>query len=283
MNALPKLDLSKFSSKYGYIKGFVVPLLIYSFFTGLGFLWGNNVPHMSISAFNDSFNNVSQPELVHNAEISAPRHVITQALGSEDSQKTFSEHTNEWVIQGYDGPDSDGYYCPNNWAAYPAPDIIYRTPIKAIFNSLYFRYTIKNIDSSIKTPQTFVFSLGEKNSRIFRIYIPQTNPQSVGFERFFTNNFVQSSKYDPGQSFPDPIAKDIPVELTVRSIPLSGSKVEYTFNTKYLTSEQQKPVENSVSYDIDLQDPDPSNLFVQFGMATYKGNCINPDQYNISE
>lgn len=260
------------TKKYGYFKGLIIPVIILGILISVFYFWGKSSTTNIITTIK---NQNGEPD-----KNKGTLALETNASDKEDS--IFAANLKDWTVNYYKFVESTGAYCPNIWSPYPAPDMVYKISIPALFKSLYFKYLINNIDSQSTTPQTFVFSLGEKQGRIYRFYIPQTNPHSVGFERYSaTKNGIQSHKYDPGKQIDDPIKPETPVELKVSAQQLAGSKVNYVFTMSYISKVTNKKSENSVIYEVDLQDPNPAKILTNIGIATFKGNCINFERYNF--
>ena len=260
------LNLDKFAEKYGYKKAILLfiflSLLLANFFS---FQFGK-------SQINNSVSSQSKTEVNINSTSSTKQAVE----GTKDDSKAFDPSSSDWKLNQYHL--SDEYNCPNFFSGYPAPEIWYNKPIPVLFQSINIRYLIRNGDVNSLRPPSFVFSFG-KSPRIFRFYLPQENPQSVGFEKFYDGG--TTSKRLAGKDLEDPISTTSPIELTIRTQLKKEDEVIYTFNVKYISSVTKNPIEDVFSYDLNLEDPDPKNATAEIGIATFKSSCIKPLTYKI--
>jgi len=203
---------------------------------------------------------------------------IVKANNNKCTEGKFEEKIDDWEITQYAKPDEEGFYCPRSWSSFSSPDIWYKKDIPTKFESIEIKYRIKSKNS---TTPSFIFSIG-KGLRILRIYIPEKNPQLVGFENIsMTDSNLE--RVEPRQLEKGPIKYGPEVNMKVQPIINEGNKATYTFNLKYISDTIGESVETSLRYDVSLPDPEPQSQYsVQhIGLGTFKGNCIKPISYQL--
>ena len=261
-------ELRLFAKEQGYFRTLV-------FFVLFGILFFAIPAFLAGSKINIS-NSTSQT-----TKIEVPAGVKSEIKGSEDNlvYKNFDDNLLEWEIPL--SSMNDGYYCPNVFSSFLAPEIWYEEQIPVSFKSLTFKYMLKNGNS--KNNPSFIFSLGKSEQRFFRVYLPQKNPQSIGFEYYHSDDAVLSSEFLKGEALRDPIMQNSTIDFTIRSQIKKENTLTYIINVKYLSSVTETPIEDTFSYDVNYYDPDPANALLDFGISTYRGNCIKLLRYKIEK
>lgn len=198
----------------------------------------------------------------------------------------FPDNVDDWVIHQYNNPDQEGFYCPRLRSDFLSPDIWYVNSIPTKFESLEFRYKVRNRNNNSDTTPTFIVSFG-KDPTIFRLYLPlESNSQLVGFEKIIT----EDSKYDLEREEPKklkkPVKEEVENELKIRIIIEQDNKVTFLFNPIYISAieEESASVEDSITYSFNLpHDPKPGSEFSQseIGFGTIKGSCVKPISYKF--
>lgn len=276
-------DINKSIREQGFWKTLIIIFLVFVVGVGSGYYLCIRINiNSSIQQGNKNSASISQ-NFINNDEKQPQDNTdntneIIEANDDKCTEGKFEEKIDDWEMAQYEKPDKEGFYCPNWWSSFSSPDIWYKNDIPTKFESIDIRYRIK---SKNNTTPSFIFSIG-KGQRILRIYIPEKNPQLVGFESFsmIDNNL---ERVDPKQLEKGPIKDGPEVNMKVQSIINEGNRATYVFNLKYISDTTDESVETSLRYDVALPDPDPQSQYSmqRIGLGTLKGNCIKPVSYKF--
>ncbi len=199
----------------------------------------------------------------------------------------FPDDKDDWIIHQYDKPDEEGFYCPRLRSDFLSPDIWYVNSIPTEFESLEFRYKVRNRNNNSDTSPTFIISFG-KDPTIFRLYLPlESNSQLLGFEKIVTEDSKYDLEREESKKLKKPVKEEVENELKIRIIIEQDNKVTFLFNPIYISAiieEESMSVNDSVTYSFYLpHDPKPGSEFSQseIGFGTIKGSCVKPISYKF--
>lgn len=202
----------------------------------------------------------------------------------------FPDNADEWIIQQYNKPDEEGFYCPRLDSEFYSPDIWYRRSIPTKFESIEFRYKVKNTNQKRNPYPSFIFSFG-KDPQIFRAYLPlESNPQLFGFEKITIVDSKYSLERESPKTLNKPVREEVENELKIRMIIEieQGNKVTFYFNPVYISAIEEDAFsvedKDSISYSFSLpNDPKPGSEFSEsrIGFGTFKGSCVKPISYKF--
>lgn len=205
---------------------------------------------------------------------------------SECISGKFPDDKNDWIIQQYDDPDEEGFYCPRLRSNFLSPDIWHINSIPTKFEFLEFRYKVRNRNDNSDVIPTFIVSFG-KDPTIFRFYLPlESNSQLVGFEKIITEDSKYSLEREEPKKLKKPIKEEVENELKIRIVIEQDNRVTFLFNSIYISAieEESVSVEDSVTYSFSLpHDPKPGSELSQseIGFGTIKGSCVKPISYKF--
>jgi len=199
----------------------------------------------------------------------------------------FPDDQDDWVIQQYDEPDKEGFYCPRLHSDFPSPDIWYENSIPTKFESIEFRYKVKNRNEDIDIFPSFIISFG-KNPYVFRFYLPlESNPQLVGFQKIKVSTSSKSGydlERENARELKAPIKDEVENELKIRMSIEQGNKAIFSFNPIYISAKTEESIEDGISYNLSFpNDPKPGSEFseTKIGFGTFKGSCVKPISYKF--
>ncbi len=200
----------------------------------------------------------------------------------------FPDDSDDWSIQQqYDQPDEEGFYCARLGSDFPSPDIWYRNNIPTKFESIEFRYKVKNRNEDINIFPSFIVSFG-KNPYVFRFYLPlESNPQLVGFQKIKVSTSSKSGydlERENARELKAPIKDEVENELKIRISIEQGNKAIFSFNPIFISAINEESIEDGISYNLIFpNDPKPGSEFseTKIGFGTFQGSCIKPISYKF--
>lgn len=191
----------------------------------------------------------------------------------------FKDKLDDWIINYYNKPDKDDFYCPRSSSPFLSPDIWYKNSIPTSFKSLEINYQLKNKNDSIIIPPSFIFSI----DKILRFYIPENNYRIAGFEKITKKDTGYSMERDEVQLLDEPIEYGTETELKVRITIVERNKVVFYFNLKYISASSGRSIEKGFSYEVNLPKPSPESDIskLKIGFGTFKEGCVKPISYKF--
>ena len=199
----------------------------------------------------------------------------------------FPTNKDDWVISQYDNPDQEGFYCTRLRSDFLSPSIWYKNSISTKFESIEFKYEVKNRNKDTDTFPPFIVSFG-KDPTIFRLYLPlESNSQLVGFEKIIIEDSNYSLERETPKKLKKPVKEEVENEIKIRMVIEQDNKVTFFFNPIYISSiseEEPISIEDSISYSFLLpHDPKPGSALSEseIGFGTLKGSCVKPISYRF--
>lgn len=273
-----KFDINQSIKDFGFFKTFILAIVFVAYSYGMYYLGVRNSTEISQSQ------NVSLESPITSQEATSQL-TDGKALNESPGIRSciggrFEDQLDDWIIEHYDKPTEEGYYCPRS-RRFPTPDIWYVDLIPMSFSSVTLKYELLiDEDSNLDVP-TSILSIGEQ-PRILRIYIPERNPQLVGIETISIEDPGELKRHEPIE-LKDPIQPDTVLELTVRPLVRKGNEITYTFNIKYVSKLSREAAEDSFSVDVSLHDPHPETGSVRVGLGALLDSCIKPISYEFCD
>lgn len=275
-------DIKKFykdAKQYGAKNGLIV---LIAFIAGFSFcyfyIYPNRVTEDPIQTENkaSAIDSLNQDSSI--SELNQSDDYLENSICFSDSNLS-----DKWETRHYSNLDEEGFYCPSPFARFSSPDIWYKSLIPAVFKSVKIKYQLKNKESLSEMVPSFIFSVGD-SPRIFRFYVPEINPQLLGFEKIDIKDPESGLKREEPKTLKKgPVQYKAEVDLTIRSMIKEGNKVSYTFNLDYISGVTGDKLVDSFSYDVSLPNPNPGDKDskIKIGIGTLKNNCIKVISYEI--
>lgn len=267
----------KFFKKYGIKLGFIL-ILLFLFF---------NLPG-AINEWHDFGNLFTQKKSVEGIKDSISSDNITNPKEfDKDLESPVVASTNEYELWDFSRYNSDesGLYCTKDRQRYQYPQVWYKENVPLLFSKVRLKYKIFNKYEDENVAKSFVIFIG-KDIKISEFYIPQSNPQQVGFKTFSYKGdiAVPSPAVEVNdRTLQDPIENGSSIEIQVSTDLQPNGKILFSYGVTYLSAKTGIRLPDTFSFEVDVSDTSPENTLTQIGIGILKGNCIHPQSFTINE
>lgn len=270
-------DLAKFIEKYGWKKGLLYTVL-YTLVIGVGGgFWGYNMGANTLSNSVEQVNNFTLPGAAALADESGE-------VRSDPSELCeylpFEENRNKWDAKEFSDPNKEGFYCPKFASGFPAPDMWLKDSVSLDVKKIKVVLETRTSDQNASKIPSFVVSLGS-SPRIFRLHVPEVEPQVIGFEKKDLNFPKKELVRDTVQKISDPIQDGTETEVVIRPVVVQGNSMNFYFDISYISDISGKVTNDTLTYDVSVPFTQPSESSARFGIGAPKGICIKPIKYAI--
>jgi len=219
-----------------------------------------------------------------NNNLSCPSPVLsleTESVEGKCPQGDYEKFLVNWDTGNYKIQKEEQTLCANTLSNFLSPAIWFKSSISTSFDSIKFSYFPKVINGK-NSPLLLLIG---KDPKIAKLYLQENNQQLVGFEKVNIENSEFPLVRQPPMILEDPPQEGVKIDLTLRSKVVKENEVEFTLNIEYISKLTSKPKENVFEFQVDLPEVNPlgKESKIEFGIATLKGMCFKPSNYEVCE